>query len=319
MKEIFAAIDLGTNSCRLLIARYDGQLRIIDSYSKVVRLGENLPQSGILSNEAIDRTLKALKICKEKIISNNVTHLRAVTTEACRRAKNGQNLVDRIHNELGIDMKIISTHEEAELALLGCIGVLQKNIPYAIAFDIGGGSTEVMWVRIKEESPGFEIIDSISIPFGVVTLSDSYASHATSPVIYEQIRQKLHDDLSTFSEKYDIQSYIDKAEVQMIGTSGTVTTLAAIFLKLSRYDRYVVDGIYLQTKDIHNVAHEILTMPVKERNAHPCIGAGRTDLVITGAAILEGILDAFPTRWLRVADRGVREGILMNLVQQIKQ
>jgi len=319
MKEIFAAIDLGTNSCRLLVAKFDGQLRITDSYSKVVRLGENLPQNGSLSEEAMERTMKALKICCDKIAQNNVTHLRAVTTEACRRASNGKDLVQRVKDELNLEMEIIGTEEEALLALSGCVGVFQRHIPYVLAFDIGGGSTEIMWVKLKEEIPSFEIIDCISIPFGVVTLSDAYASHATSPVIYEQIREKIRDELVTFSEKHNIQSFIDKSEVQMIGTSGTVTTLAAIFLKLNRYDRYLVDGIFLQTSNLHEVAQEILKMPTKERNNHPCIGAGRTDLVITGSAILEGILDAFPTKWMRVADRGVREGILMNLVQEVQK
>ncbi len=316
MKDTFAAIDLGTNSCRLLICKFDGKIRIIDSFSKVVRLGENLQEDNRLSEDAIERSLKALKICVDKVQQNNVTRLRAVTTEACRRASNGHVLVERAKKELGLDLEIIAPNEEALLALIGCSGVFQNNIPYGIAFDIGGGSTEVMWVSLSDNVKDFKVIDWISLPFGVVTLSDEYASHSTSPRIYEQIIDKTTTALNLFAEKNNIAPYIENKQVQMVGTSGTVTTLAAIFLKLSRYDRHVIDGIYLRTQDLKDITQSILNMSPKQRNAHPCIGVGRSDLVITGSAILEGILGAFNLSWLRVADRGVREGILMSLIQK---
>jgi exopolyphosphatase/guanosine-5'-triphosphate,3'-diphosphate pyrophosphatase len=315
LKEVFAAIDLGTNSCRLLIGKYDGYLRIIDSYSKVVRLGENIKDNDELSEEAIERTLKALALCQEKIRWNRVTNLRAVTTEACRHAKNSHILIDRAKSEIGIDLEVISPETEANLAISGCAGMLQRNIPYAIAFDIGGGSTEVMWIKLKEEKPGFHVLDVISLPFGVVTLSDQFGSFATSPQIYEEIRKKIAQELIYFSEKNNIPSFIEKKEVQMIGTSGTVTTLAAIHLKLQRYDRHIIDGIYFPLQDIPNIAQHVLHMPIKNRNDHPGIGMGRADLVITGAAILEGICDAFDLPYIRIADRGVREGILLGLIQ----
>jgi exopolyphosphatase/guanosine-5'-triphosphate,3'-diphosphate pyrophosphatase len=319
MKEVFAAIDLGTNSCRLLVCRFDGKIRIIDSFSKVVRLGENIQTTGALSEDAIDRSLKALKVCVDKVHHNRVTHLRAVTTEACRRALNGHVLVARAKDELNLDLEIISSEEEALLALAGCSGIFQNNIPYGIAFDIGGGSTEVMWASISEKAPNFRIIDWISLPYGVVTLSDEYGAHSTSPRIYEQIHTKVTADLKKFADKNTIHTHIQDKQVQMIGTSGTITTLAAIHLNLSRYDRHVIDGVYLRTVDAKNITQSLLHMPLKQRNAHACIGVGRSDLVITGSAILEGILNTFDVPWLRVADRGVREGILVDLIRNCRE
>ena len=317
LKEVFAAIDLGTNSCRLLVGKYDGHLRIIDSYSKVVRLGENIQLNDELSQDAIERTLKALQICVDKVSGNRVTHLRAVTTEACRRAKNSRELLDRAKDELGLELEVISPQEEANLAISGCAGIFQRNIPYAIAFDIGGGSTEVMWVKLQDGRPSFDVIDLISLPFGVVTLSDQFGGFATSPQIYEQIREKVAHELEAFSERNNIQKFLEERQVQMVGTSGTVTTLAAIHLKLQRYDRHIIDGIYLRMKDIREITQYVLNMPVKQRNLHPSIGVGRSDLVITGSAILEGICDVFDVPYIRVADRGVREGILMELIHGV--
>ena len=325
MKEVFAAIDLGTNSCRLLVGKYDGHLKVIDSYSKVVRLGENIQITNMLTEEAIERTLKALQICVDKVKQNKVTHLKAVTTEACRRAENSHILLERAKKELGLELEVITSKEEASFAISGCSGVFQNNIPYVIAFDIGGGSTEVMWVALKEGSANFkdgstnfEVLDLISLPFGVVTLSDQFGNFSTSPKIYDQIREKVSSELGKFSRRNNIQSFIDEKQVQMVGTSGTVTTLAAIHLKLQRYDRYLIDGIYLRFEDIRTIAQNVLHMPLHKRNQHPSIGVGRSDLVITGSGILEGICDSFELPYLRVADRGVREGILMSLVNTVK-
>lgn len=315
LNEVFGAIDLGTNSCRLLVGKYDGHLKIIDSYSKVVRLGEHIEENNELSGDAMDRTLKALQICMEKVQWNGVTQLRAVTTEACRRAKNSHIFINRVKEMLDLDLEVITSLEEANLAILGCVSMFQRNIPYAIAFDIGGGSTEVMWVAIKETPPHFEVLDCISLPLGVVTLSDQFGSFATSPQIYGQIREKIAHELRPFAERNHIYEHLDTKNIQMLGTSGTVTTLAAIHLKLPRYDRYVIDGIYFPLQDLRAITQHVLHMPIKQRNAHPSIGVGRSDLVITGSAILEGICDVFPIPYIRVADRGVREGILMGLIK----
>lgn len=320
-----AAIDLGTNSCRLLIAKVEGQsFRVIDSFSRVVRLGEGVQTTKRLTDAAIQRTVDALRICQEKIESNKVCHLRAVTTEACRRAQNSDNLVKRVLNELGLSIEIITPEEEARLALSGCAGILNSRIPFAIAFDIGGGSTEVMWLRINEPRrlhrrrfPVIEVIDCISIPYGVVTLCDQYNNESYNAAVYNEIRSDVAALLNDFSIRNNIPSFLERNKIQMIGTSGTVTTLAAISLNLERYDRRMIDGVFLETPNVHRMSSEIFTMNQEERANHPCIGVGRTDLVVMGTAILEGICDMWPTPRLRVADRGVREGILMELVKDM--
>ncbi len=322
---VIAAIDLGTNSCRLLVARIEGQsFRVIDSFSRVVRLGEGLQATNLLTNEAIERTIEALKICQTKITQNNVEIVRAVTTEACRRAENSDVLVQRVQDEVGISLEVITSNEEGRLALSGCAGILNSRIPYAIAFDIGGGSTEVMWLHISEPRrlhrrrfPVIEVLDCVSLPYGVVTLADYYNSKERENNVYHEIRKEISTRLMEFSHKNGIYNQLEKRRVQMIGTSGTVTTLAAINLRLERYDRRLIDGVFLEVSDIHNICKSIFDMSVEERSVHPCIGIGRSDLVIMGTAILEGICDTWPVQKLRVADRGVREGILMELLKEI--
>lgn len=313
---VFAAIDLGTNSCRLLVAAYEQKLRIIDSYAKVVRLGENMKEDNLLSSDAIDRSLKALAVCVRKAQHHQASRLRAITTEACRRARNGDELIRRARDELGLSLEVISPKEEALLALTGCSGVLTPHIPYGIAFDIGGGSTEVMWVKVGPLIGSFELVDWVSLPFGVVTLSDVYGSYGTSPSLYAMVREKIARILSAFDLKNGISQRMKQQNVQMIGTSGTITTLSAVSLGLQYYDRHKIDGISVRSRDIRRIAQSILHMHAKDRNLHPCIGVGRSDLVVTGSSILEGILDAFPVPWIRVADRGVREGILMQMFQE---
>ncbi len=338
---IIAAIDLGTNSCRLLVASVNVATlkktffrtkpnpigwKIIDSYAKIVRLGEGLHKDGILSDEAIERAVEALKICKRKIDMNNVSRMRAVATEACRRATNGNILVERVKQELNFDIEIVTAQEEARLALTGCAGVLNPKISYAVVFDIGGGSTELIFLKINEEGrqrPGypvmFEVIDSISIPYGVVTVSELYAQFASSPEIHRDVRKIVTTAISPFIEKNNIISLLQSEHLQMVGSSGTVTTLAAVQMGLARYERKRIDGTFLQLHEIHEISHMILNMTPEKRAIHPCIGGGRTDLVIIGSAILQGICDAIPTRALRVADRGVRQGILAELLFNINK
>lgn len=326
---VIAAIDLGTNSCRLLIARVKGaNYKVIDSFSRVTRLGEGIHKTNVLAQSAIERAVKALAVCRSKIDSNRVTHLRAVTTEACRRAENSGLFLDRVSQEFRLNLEIITSQEEARLALSGCSGILNPELPYALAFDIGGGSTEIMWLKIfpQEKSlwkkgsdlPDYEVIDCFSLPYGVVTLSEIYGSKFNDPSVYEVVRQEIGQKVSEFSVKNGISDFIADSQVQMIGTSGTVTTLAAIDQNLARYERRIIDGAFLTTEAIHRISSHVLRMPHSERVQHPCIGMGRADLVLTGAAILEGICDMWPLSFLRVADRGVREGILIDLVRGLQ-
>ena len=321
---VVAAIDLGTNSCRLLVAKISKSgFHVVDSFSRVVRLGETIEVSNKLTDDAIDRAVEALKICNNKVKNNNVLRIRAVTTEACRRAHNAIELIKRVQSEIGLDMEVITSEEEARLALSGCSGVLNPRFPYAITFDIGGGSTEVMWLKLKNNKeadgrPGVEVIDWLSMPFGVVTISETYGSHVTSARVYNGIRKKVLGKLREFSDKNNIGELVRKRQVQMVGTSGTVTTLAAIKLDLLIYDRRRIDGIALRFKDIRRISREIREMSPNTRVAHSCIGVGRSELVVAGSAILEGIIDAWNVGRLAVADRGVREGILMDMVRELR-
>src|SRR3989338_2870557 len=278
---LIAAIDLGTNSCRLLVARAENKVfRIVDAYSKVVRLGEGIVKSGVLSQEAMDRAYEALSICRDKILDHRVVKFRAVTTEACRLASNSQDFLDRIEKDLKLKLEIIPQQEEARLALSGCSGIMDNRFPFAIAFDIGGGSTEVMWIRLKNRSystfkeqwtlpyrslDDFDVIDWISIPFGVVTNSEQDNMSKSFQSVYREVRQDVHNALFDFSRRNRIPRWIFRRKVQMVGTSGTVTTLAAIQHNLERYDRRFIDGMYLSFRDIRSVSHTVRNMSIQER------------------------------------------------------
>lgn len=322
---VIAAIDLGTTSCRLLVARPEGtSFRVIDSFSRVVRLGEGIQSNNQLQPEAIARTYEALKICRDKISKNNVNKIRAVTTEACRRAENSAEFLDRARKDLGINIEVITPLEEARLALSGCAAILDPAIPYAVAFDIGGGSTEIIWLRLMpspnhrhSKIPIIEVIDCASLPFGVVTLSEVYGTRFTDFGLYHDVRQKVAAEVGRFTDKNKIHTHIQNGQVQMAGTSGTVTTIGAIHLNLPKYDRRYIDGLFLELIDIHRVSEDLLAMTHLERAQSSCIGPGRADLVLMGTAILEGICDVWALPRLRVADRGVREGILMDLLEEL--
>lgn len=326
---ILAAIDLGTNSCRLLVARVQGNgLKIIDSFSRVVRLGEGIQKSGLLSVSAIERTLEALRVCQSKIEHNQAQRLRAVTTEACRRAKNSYMLLKRARDELHVNLEVISSAEEAKLALTGCAAMLDPQVLYALTFDIGGGSTEVMWLKLddnlgsktyRHELPAPKVLDWISLPYGVVISSEEFGENPVTVKDYHRISAQVAKDLEAFAVRNQIKQAMDSGQVQMVGTSGTVTTLAAIQLKLERYDRRLIDGVYLEVGDLQRVIDSLLDMDSEQRIQHPCIGPGRADLVVVGSAILQGIYSCCPVDRLRVADRGVREGILLELMRAVQK
>jgi exopolyphosphatase/guanosine-5'-triphosphate,3'-diphosphate pyrophosphatase len=324
-RTVIAAIDLGTTSCRLLVARPEGtSFRVIDSFSRVVRLGEGIQTHNRLQPGAINRTFEALKICRDKISKNYVNKMRAVTTEACRRAENSAELLDCARRDLNINIEVITPLEEARLALSGCAAILDPKIPYAVAFDIGGGSTEIIWLKLMPSSqdqcfgiPTVEVIDCASLPFGVVTLSEIYGSHFGDFGIYQELRKKVANEVQNFSIKNNIQTHIQNGQVQMAGTSGTITTIGAVHLNLPKYDRRFIDGLFLHLKDIHRVSGQLLAMTHLERAQSSCIGPGRADLVLMGTAILEGICDVWALPHLRVADRGVREGILIDLLKEV--
>ena len=329
----FAALDLGTNNCRLLIARRAvglqhpgparvGGFRVIDAFSRIVRLGEGLAATGRLSEAAMQRTLEALRVCAGKIEHRGVTAGRYVATEACRRAENCAGFLDRVRAELGIDIEIISTAEEARLVVAGCAPLLHPRIPYAIVFDIGGGSSEIVWVRQtrpRGAPTALEILGSVSLPFGVVTFTERFGGIEVTPAIYRAMVAEAEAALAPFEAVHCIRRKVRAGEVQMLGSSGTVTTLAGINLALPRYIRAMVDGSILTFDQIEIVSRHLAGLDIDGRAASPCVGRERADLVLSGCAILDAICATWPVGRLRVADRGIREGILTELMHQRRQ
>ena len=324
----YAALDLGTNNCRLLVARpaptgHGGGFRVVDAFSRIVRLGEGLEATGELSEAAMARTLDALKVCAAKIAQRRVCMGRSVATEACRRAANCGKFLARVREEVGIELEIISTAEEARLVVSGCAPLLNPRLPYAVVFDIGGGSTEIVWLRHDRgrnarppwrEIPSIEIGGSISLPFGVVTFTERFGGVEVTPAIYRAMVDEAEAALAPFEHEHRIRRHIAARRVQMIGSSGTVTTLAGIHLALPRYIRALVDGSTLTFAQIDKVSRDLAGLDLAGRAASPCVGRERADLVLSGCAILDAICATWPVGQLRVADRGVREGILFDLM-----
>jgi len=319
----FAALDLGTNNCRLLVARpapwgHGGGFRVVDAFSRIVRLGEGLEATGALSEAAMARTLDALKVCAGKITQRRVCAGRSVATEACRRAANCGEFLARVRDEVGLELEIISTAEEARLVVSGCAPLLHPRLPYAIVFDIGGGSTEIVWLHHGRRQGGRparpEIHGSISLPFGVVTFTERFGGVEVTPSIYNAMVDEAEAALAPFEHEHRIRRHIAARRVQMIGSSGTVTTLAGIHLALPRYIRALVDGSTLTFAQIDKVSRHLAGLDLAGRAASPCVGRERADLVLSGCAILDAICATWPVGQLRVADRGVREGILFDLM-----
>jgi exopolyphosphatase/guanosine-5'-triphosphate,3'-diphosphate pyrophosphatase len=315
-RQAYAAIDLGTNNCRLLIARpASANFVVIDAFSRVVRLGEGLAQTGRLSEAAMDRAVGALKVCADKLRRRNVHLARSVATEACRRASNGEAFIERVRRETGIALDIISAQEEARLAVLGCHILLEDGNGPAMIFDIGGGSTEL--VLIEPGGPVPRILDWHSVPWGVVSLTETIgnehdrADEAARAARYAEMRRVVAESFAEFAERVAPHRAPD---LRLLGTSGTVTTLASVHLELPQYDRKAVDGLIVPADSMRDISARLATMSPTERRGLPCIGQERADLVVAGCAILETILDLWPAPRLGVADRGIREGILRSLM-----
>jgi exopolyphosphatase / guanosine-5'-triphosphate,3'-diphosphate pyrophosphatase len=310
-RDVCAALDLGTNNCRLLIARRRGLgFHVIDAFSRIVRLGEGLAASGRLSEAAMARTLAALRVCAGKVARSGTRRARYVATEACRRAQNCAEFLERVRRDTGIPIEIISSDEEARLVVAGCAPLLDPAVPGALVFDIGGGSTELVWLDQTGEA-GPAIRDYVSVPHGVVTLADRYGGRVVTAETYAAMVGEVEAALAPFERKHQIARRISAGAVQLLGSSGTVTTLAGVHLDLPRYDRNKVDGSELDFAEIERASRRLAAMRWEERAAHPCVGEERADLVLAGCAILEAICRLWPVGRLVVADRGIREGILL--------
>lgn len=314
---IYAAIDLGTNNCRLLVARPTSRgFRVVDAFSRIVRLGEGLTTSGRLCEAAMVRATAALDICASKMNMRGVTRARIIATEACRAADNGEEFCAQVQQRTGLVLEVVDRRTEAGLAAAGCAPLVDPHSEGAVLFDIGGGSTEVVWLGRRgagdDGPPRARVRSWVSLPVGVVSLSERYGGERVSPDVFRRMVREVRGMLEGVRETWGVRR-CDR--IHLLGTSGTVTTVAGIHLGLERYDRMRVDGAWLHTDDVEGVVDRLMDMSFDERVSNPCIGAQRADLVLAGCAIMEAIRAVFPAERLRVADRGLREGMLVQLMR----
>jgi exopolyphosphatase/guanosine-5'-triphosphate,3'-diphosphate pyrophosphatase len=326
--QLYAALDLGTNSCRMLIAQPKGsQFQVVDSFSKTVHLGIGLEASGRLSRASMGRTVQALRICQKKIEKHNVRRMRLVATEACRRARNARDFIRQVQRETGLPLEIIAPEEEARLAVISCAPLVSPRTEQLLVVDIGGGSTELVWIDLAGVAPddrpraimrlhaGFQpqgegaarVVDWISVPLGVATLKDQFQDVEDDAARFALMSWFFEENLASFSP-YNAENR--REGFQIIGTSGTVTTVAASFLGLRRYDRAKVDGLRMSSDQIDTVIRDYLALGPEGRRTDPRIGRDRHALIMSGAAILQALMRIWPTDRLSVADRGLREGLL---------
>jgi exopolyphosphatase/guanosine-5'-triphosphate,3'-diphosphate pyrophosphatase len=314
----YAALDLGTNNCRLLVARPSGDgFRVIDAFSRIIRLGEGLSASGRISEAAILRAVEALAVCRDKMASRGVSRARLIATEACRAAVNGVDFRARIAAEVGLELEIVDRETEAMLAAMGCTPLIDPVADGVMLFDIGGGSSEL--VRLGRPAPARrgppmpEIEAWVSLPLGVVTLAERYGGHAVSRATYAAMVEEVAEHVQRFVAEHGSPA-VDR--IHLLGTSGTVTTIAGVHLELKRYERRRVDGCWMSDVEVTSVIERLMLSSYEERVANACIGAERADLVLAGCAILDAIRRVFPCRRLRVADRGLREGMLVLMMRE---
>ena len=327
-EQIYGALDLGTNNCRLLLARPSRRgFRVVDAFSRIIRLGEGVSQTGRLSDLAMNRTLDALRVCAGKLHRHQVTRTRLVATQACRVAANGSTFVDKVKNIFGLDIEILTPEIEAHLAVAGCATLIDAAADYVLVFDIGGGSSEIVWLDMTRLGSRRDVLTGRSdvneaivawesLPVGVVTLAEQYGGRDVTPAGFAAMSNAVTRLLLPFEAKHRFRERMAGKPVHFLGTSGTVTTIAGVMLDLDRYDRKRVDGIWLNVCDIDDVTSRLLGQSYEERIQEPCIGRERADLVLAGCAILDAILKMWPADRLRVADRGLREGILMRLMME---
>ena len=318
---VFAALDLGTNNCRLLVAvpGRPGQFRVIDAFSRIVRLGEGLSANGRLGEAAMDRAVEALKICADKLSIRTLRSVRLIATEACRSADNGAAFLDRVEAETGLALEIIDRQTEARLAVSGCGSLVERDTDGVVLFDIGGGSSEIALVDVSSyRSPRLanHIVSWTSLPVGVVSLAERFGGREVTRAIFQAMVDEVKGLLQSFEGRGRLDHVRAGGRFHLLGTSGTVTTLAGVHLGLERYDRRRVDGLWMDRDSVDSMVQKLLGWSFADRVANPCIGADRADLVLAGCAILEAIREVWPSQRLRVADRGLREGILSELMAE---
>ena len=328
-RPAYAALDLGTNNCRLLVARPSRRgFKVIDAFSRIIRLGEGVSASGRLSEAAVERTLDALKVCAAKIRRHGVARSGLIATEACRLAANADEFLERARAETGLDITIVSRETEAKLAVSGCASLIDFGCDFALVFDIGGGSSELIWLDLARRrhasrhslSERMEAQACIaawtSLPVGVVTLAERFGGKFVNHAMFQSMVELVVELLQPFEAEHRLRDRLCRGKTHLLGTSGTVTTVAGVHLGLPRYERSRVDGCWLDIAEVRTVTAGLLDASYEERVAEPCIGKERADLVLAGCAILEAMLQMWPCERLRVADRGLREGILATLMAE---
>lgn len=318
-RDAYAALDLGTNNCRLLVAEpTPNGFRVIDAFSRIVRLGEGLGTSNRLTEAAIERTVEALRICRGKMKARAVARSKVIATEACRLAVNGSEFVARVRAEVGLDLEIVDRQTEAYLAVTGCAALADPRAESVVIFDIGGGSTEIAWLDGAAANPSTDPTLRIrawdSLPVGVVTLAERHGGTEVTRRTFEGMVEEVGDLISPFAIR--AAAAATAPYFHLLGTSGTVTTLAAMHLRLARYERRRVDGLWMSDGEVSDAIEDLLDTRLEQRADNPCIGRDRADLVLAGCAILEAIRRVFPSERLRIADRGLREGLLMNMMRE---
>jgi len=322
----YAALDLGTNNCRLLVATpTPGGFRVVEAYSRIVRLGEGLTLSGRMSDEAMDRAVAALTVCAEKIRRRKCVRIKAIATQACRQAANGPEFIARVASETGLRLQIITPKEEAHLSVAGCVNLLDRQATAALVVDVGGGSTELSWVDLKGQGLDarprqfapwrLPIKAWLSVPMGVVTLAERFPeSGGDVQGWFRAMVDAVKERIAAFPHAEPFRDIFDAGGAHMVGTSGAITSLAGLHLDLPRYDRNLVDGLWMTRGECESTTARLLAWTPAERAAQPCIGPDRADLVLAGAAILQAVQEIWPCERVRVADRGLREGLLMSLM-----
>jgi exopolyphosphatase/guanosine-5'-triphosphate,3'-diphosphate pyrophosphatase len=328
-RRAYAALDLGTNNCRLLVARPSRRgFKVIDAFSRIIRLGEGVTASGRLSDAAVERTIEALQVCASKIRRHRVARMGLIATEACRLAANAPQFLERARTETGLDIRVVNRETEAKLAVSGCASLIDFACEFALVFDIGGGSSELIWLDLSRRknlwqrslSERLEVQGCIaawtSLPVGVVTLAERYGGRHVDRALFEDMVAYVGDLLAPFEAEHRLRQRLGRDNTHLLGTSGTVTTVAGVHLGLPRYERSRVDGCWLEIGEVRAVTDGLLDCTYEERVAEPCIGRERADLVLAGCAILEALLRMWPCERLRVADRGLREGILATLMAE---
>ncbi|PIT70722.1 Ppx/GppA phosphatase family protein [Bartonella tribocorum] len=315
----YAALDLGTNNCRLLIASPSkpGYFRVVDAFSRIVRLGEGLINNGFLNAQAMDRAIEALKICHLKLKQRHIKRYRLIATEACRSAENGKHFIQRVLDETGLELEIVDRQTEARFAVTGCSTLVEPNTDAIVLFDIGGGSSEIVLLDVSQKRSfrlAGQIIAWTSLPVGVVTLAERFGGNKINLDDFEKMKSYVRRLLNNFSDRHKLGELARGSKFHLLGTSGTVTTLAGMYLNLERYDRRKVDGIWMNDADVTLMTKRLLSWDIEKRVISPFIGRERADLILAGCAILDVIREVWPSQRLRVADRGLREGILIELM-----